>query len=228
MEELVQALFDDASLTRNGTVKITKSLNRLKIPSTVQAILASRIDRLAPPEKDLLQILAIVGREFPLSLIREVSKQSDDDLNRMLNDLQVGEFIHEKPAVGDVEYTFKHALTQEVASNSVLNERRKHLHERTGAAIESLYADRLDDHVNELAHHYERSTNIEKAVEYLSMAGRRASQRAAHLEAIGNLSSGLELLMKLPETPERDRQELALQSALGPSLMELETIPLRR
>jgi adenylate cyclase len=74
--------------------------------------------------------------------------------------------------------------------------------------------------VNELAHHYERSTNIEKAVEYLSMAGRRASQRAAHLEAIGNLSSGLELLMKLPETPERDRQELALQSALGPSLME--------
>jgi tetratricopeptide (TPR) repeat protein len=220
MEELVRALFDDASLTRNGAVKITKSLSRLKIPSTVQAILASRIDRLPPAEKDLLQILAIVGREFPLSLIREVTKQSDDDLNRMLNDLQLGEFIYEQPAIGEVEYTFKHALTQEVASNSVLNERRRHLHERTGAAIESLYADRLDDHVNELAHHYERSTNIEKAVEYLSIAGRRASQRAAHLEAINNLSSGLELLMKLPRTPERDRQELALQSALGPSLME--------
>ena len=89
------------------------------------------------------------------------------------------------PAVGDIEYTFKHALTQEVASNSVLNERRRHLHERTGAAIELLYADRLEDHVNELAHHYGRSTNIEKAVEYLSMAANMGHVHPERIEQRG-------------------------------------------
>ena len=77
----------------------------------------------------------------------------------MLDDLQLGEFIYEQPAVGDVEYTFKHALTQEVAYNSMLSDRRKLLHERTGAAIETLYAASIDDHLSELAHHYGRSGN---------------------------------------------------------------------
>ncbi len=90
-------------------------------------------------EKDLLQTLAVLGREFSLSLVREVTKQSDDELNQILNDLQLGEFIYEQPAVGDLEYTFKHALTQEVGYNSVLAERRKALHERSGQAIERLY-----------------------------------------------------------------------------------------
>ena len=106
-------------------MKLTRSLNTLKIPPTVQAILAARIDRLPADDKDLLQTLAVIGREFPLSLIRAVVTKSDDELNRLLNDLQLGEFIYEQPAVGDIEYTFKHALTQEVAYNSVLVERRK-------------------------------------------------------------------------------------------------------
>ena len=104
----------------------------LKIPPTVQGILAARIDRLPADAKDLLQTLAVIGREFPLSLIRAVVAKSDDELNRLLNDLQLGEFIYEQPAVGDTEYIFKHALTQEVAYNSVLIERRKQLHERIG------------------------------------------------------------------------------------------------
>ncbi len=139
MEEIVQALFEDGALVRNGAVKLTRSLDQLKIPPTVQAILAARIDRLPPDEKDLLQTLAVLGREFSLSLVREVTKQSDDELNQILNDLQLGEFIYEQPAVGDLEYTFKHALTQEVGYNSVLAERRKALHERSGQAIERLY-----------------------------------------------------------------------------------------
>src|SRR5215469_6172693 len=104
MEETVQSLLDDGSLVCNGTVKLARPLAELKIPPTVQAILASRIDRLPSDAKDLLQTLAVIGREFPLSLVREVTKQSDDDLNRMLNDLQLGEFIYEQPAVGDIEY----------------------------------------------------------------------------------------------------------------------------
>ena len=138
MEETVQVLFDEGALVRDGAaVKLTRSLDALKIPPTVQGILAARIDRLPADAKELLQTLAVIGREFPLSLIRAVVPKSEDELNRLLNDLQLGEFIYEQPAVGDTEYVFKHALTQEVAYNSVLMERRQQLHERTGAALET-------------------------------------------------------------------------------------------
>jgi predicted ATPase len=154
MEETVQALFDDAALVRNGTVKLTKSLNQLKIPPTVQAILAARMDRLPPDEKDLLQTLAVIGREFSFGLLRNVVAKSDDELNRMLTDLQLGEFIYEQPATDDIEFIFKHALTQDVAAKSMLIEKRKALHERTAQAIEALYAGHLDDQFGNLAHHY--------------------------------------------------------------------------
>ncbi|HSR58596.1 MAG TPA: AAA family ATPase, partial [Candidatus Binataceae bacterium] len=111
MEEIVQALQEDGALVRDGTVKLTRPLDTLKIPPTVQAILASRIDRLPAAEKELLQTLAVIGMEFPLTLAREVIKKPDDELNQMLNALQLAEFIYEQPAAGDVEYTFKHALT---------------------------------------------------------------------------------------------------------------------
>ncbi len=155
MEETVQVLLDEGALVRDGaTARLTKPLGELKIPPTVQSILAARIDHLPSDEKDLLQTLSVIGREFPLSLIREVVVKSDDELKRMLTDLQLGEFIYEQPAMGDVEYTFKHALTQEVAYHSVLMERRRVLHDRAGKAIEALYADHLDDRLAELAHHF--------------------------------------------------------------------------
>ena len=133
MEEIVQVLFDEGALVRDGAaVRLTKPLNALKIPPTVQGILAARIDRLPADAKELLQTLAVIGREFPLSLIHAVVAKSDEELNRLLNDLQLGEFIYEQPAMGDIEYIFKHALTQEVAYNSVLMERRRQLHERSG------------------------------------------------------------------------------------------------
>jgi predicted ATPase len=153
IEEIVQALFDEGALVRNGAVKVTRSLAQLRLPPTVQGILASRIDRLPPEQKELLQTLAVIGREFAFGLVKAVVSKSEDDLTRMLADLQLAEFIYEQPAAGDVEYTFKHALTHDVAYNSVLNERRRLLHERIGAALESLYADLLNDHLAELAHH---------------------------------------------------------------------------
>ena len=94
--------------------------------------------------------------------------KSDDELERMLDDLQLAEFIYEQPATGDIEYIFKHALTQEVAYNSLLVERRKLLHERAGQALESLFAGPVGRSSGELAHHYGRSDNADKAVEYLS------------------------------------------------------------
>jgi class 3 adenylate cyclase/tetratricopeptide (TPR) repeat protein len=228
MEETVHVLLDEGALVRDGTaVKLTKPLAELKIPPTVQAILAARIDRLPSDAKELLQTLAVIGREFPLSLIRAVVRKSDDEIGRMLDDLQLGEFIYEQPAVGDTEYVFKHALTQEVAYNSVLIERRKQLHERIGAALETLYASSLDDHLAELAHHYGRSANLERAVYYLSRAGTQALNRSAFAEALAQLQQGLEWIKKLPESPERDARELELASALAMVLVVMRGLTAR-
>src|SRR5262249_39676431 len=158
----------------NGEIRLATPLASLRIPLTVQIILASRIDRLPADEKDLLQTGAVIGTEFSLCVARAVSGKSDDDMNRMLNDLQIAEFIYEQPAPGDVDYTFKHALTHDVAYKSLLTERRKLLHGLIGKAIESLYPDRLEDHLTELAHHFDRGGNALKAVDYLGRTGIRA------------------------------------------------------
>src|SRR6202035_5727450 len=203
------------ALVRNGAVKLARSLSQLRLPTTVQGILASRIDRLSAEQKELLQTLAVIGRESPLGLIREVASKAEAQLERMLADLRAAEFIYEQPALTDAEYIFKHALTQEVAYNSLLIGRRKLLRERAGRALESMFAERLDDHLGQLAHHFSRSDNVSKAVEYLGRAGQHALQRSAYADAIGGLNAAIDLLQKLPDGPKRIDKELQLQLALG-------------
>jgi tetratricopeptide (TPR) repeat protein len=215
MEEMVQNLFEEGTLARNGEIKLTRPLSGIRIPTTVQAMLAARIDRLPADEKDLLQTLTVIGREFPLVLVACLLSISDDELNRMLSDLQLGEFIYEQPAAGGIEYIFKHALTQEVSYNSILVERRKHIHERVAQAVESLFAASLADHYTELAHHYGRSGNASKAVNYLHLAGQQAMNRSAYVEASGQLTSALELLRIQPDDLERDRTEVAMRFSLA-------------
>ncbi len=225
MEETVQVLLDDGGLVRDGSaLKLTRPLAELKIPPTVQAILAARIDRLPAAERELLHTLAIVGKEFQLGLVREVLRLNlphatdggdDDKLNRMLAELQLAEFIYEQPSAGDVEYTFKHALTQEVAYNSVLAERRKPMHEQIAQAIERTCAAQLDDHLAELAHHYRRSGNAAKAIDYLVLAAQQALSRGALTEGRDGLKASLELLEALPTGVERMRREAAIEVTLG-------------
>src|SRR6202166_373391 len=136
----------------------------------------------------------------------------------MLSELQLAEFIYEQPTVGDLEYTFKHALTHEVAYHSVLNERRRLLHGRIGAALESMYADSLDDHVAELAHHYARSGNPEKGVEYCLRALEQCGEHGSHAEAVAHFGTGLDLLQKLPDDDQRAELELDLRNAVGDAL----------
>ncbi len=219
MEEIVQALFEDGVLQRNRTVTLARSLNAVKVPATVQAVLASRIDRLRAEERELLQTVAVLGREFPLGLVRRMTLKPDAELERILAELQSAEFIYEQPAAGDVEYVFKHALTQEVAYNALLIERRKFLHERAGLALESMFAEQFEDHLDELAHHYSRSDNLAKAVEYLGRAGQQALRRPAYADATNSLSAALTLLHRLPVDPKRFQPELLLQLALGPALI---------
>ena len=215
MEEIFQALLEDRSLQRNGSVKLVRPVQQLRLPPTVQGTLAARIDRLPREEKELLQTLAVIGTEFPFTLVREVVQLQSEHLDRLLSVLQTGEFIYEQPAAGDVEYSFKHALTHDVAYNSLLTERRRLLHERTGQALEALYPERHDDYLPELANHFDRSGNIPKAVEYLGRAGVRAAQQAAYSEALGHLTRALKLLGQLPDDTDRARCELDLQVALA-------------
>jgi len=215
MEETVQMLFDEGSLVHNGSVKQTRPLAELKIPPTVQAILASRIDRLPAEEKELLQTLAVIGWEFPLALVHEVTRHVEEELRRKLDNLQSAEFIYEQPAIGDLEYSFKHALTQEVVYGSVLVEKRKNLHKRVAAAIETLYQEQIDQHVSELAHHYQRSGDVERAVLCLKRAAEQVAERSAVVEAQGRLEEAIGLLRTLPPSQARDRSELALQTALA-------------
>jgi len=214
IEETVQVLFDEGALVLDGRIKLTKPLAELKIPPTVQAILASRIDRSPRDVKELLQTLAVIGREFPLSLIRAVVAKPDDQLHHLLNDLQLGEFIYEQPTVGENEYIFKHALTQEVAYGSVLIERRRQLHDRIGSALEKLYASSIDDHLAELAHHYGHTNNPEKAVQYHALASEQALSRAAFNEALSLGRAGLALVPELAVGAESRQREFGLLSTL--------------
>jgi class 3 adenylate cyclase/predicted ATPase len=222
MEEVVQTLAEEGVLSgERGNYRLEKAPIELRISPTVQGVLAARIDRLAADEKDLLHQLAIIGRQFPLSLVRQVVTQPEEELYHLLASLQRKEFLYEQPALPEPDYIFKHALTQEVAYGTVLHERRKALHERTAQAIETLYRATLDEHYSELAYHYTRSGNTEKAVEYLHRAGQQAVQRSAHAEAINHLTTALELLKTLPDTPTRTQHELTLQIAFGVPLMAI-------
>ncbi|MFC6672902.1 adenylate/guanylate cyclase domain-containing protein [Marinobacterium aestuariivivens] len=220
IEEVVQTLAEEQVLVgRRGHYRLGTSAGDLQLPMTVQGVLAARIDRLPPDSKALLQVLAVIGKALPFGLVRQVTGESHDDLMLLLNRLQDADFIYSIPAFPEQEFAFKHALTLEVAYRSLLNERRSDLHERTARAIESRYRDRLDEHYGELAHHYGRSGNTDKAIEYLQLAGQQAVQRYANSEAIAQLSKALELIGSLPESPQRDSLELAARLTSGPALM---------
>ncbi len=220
MEEVVQTLVEDGTLTGDrGNYRLAQAVVTLQLPPTVQGVLAARIDRLAADEKALMQQLAVIGREFPLSLVKHVIVQPEEDLYRLLSSLQHKEFLYEQPAFPDVEYMFKHALTQEVAYGTVLHEQRKSLHEQTAQVMERLYHGRLEEHFSDLAYHYSRSENTQKAVEYLHKAGQQAVQRSANAEAITHLSTALELLKSLPVSRERAHQELTLLLTLSSPLL---------
>jgi tetratricopeptide (TPR) repeat protein len=215
VEEMVQALFDEEVVVHDGAaVKVARPLSRVHIPTTVQGVLVSRIDRLSPDEKQLLQTLAVIGREFPLPLIQRVAKSSEEELERMLSRLQSADFINEEPALPDIKYTFKHALTQEVAYNSLLAERRQLIHQQIAEAMESWYGERLNDHSKELALHYSRSGNALKAIKYLRLAGEQAASRSFLEEAICELEAALGLLPKLENASVRDEHELTIRTAL--------------
>ena len=216
LEESVRALVETKVLVgdRRG-YRAAKPIEAIRVPGTVQAVLATRIDRLPSEDRRLLQSAAVVGKDVPFALLNAIAELPDETLRHSLARLRAAEFLYETSRYPDVEYTFKHALTHDVAYGSLLHERRRALHVQIVDAIERLYPDRLIDHVERLAHHAVQGEDHPRAVRYLLQAGKRAAARSTLPQAMRHLGKGLELLRMLPEGPERDRQELALQTAIG-------------
>jgi class 3 adenylate cyclase/tetratricopeptide (TPR) repeat protein len=221
LEESVRTLVETHVLVgERGAYRLMKPPGTWQIPATAQAILAARIDRLPADDKRLLQAAAVVGRDVSLTLLEAIAEVSADGLRRGLMRLQSAEFLYETNAFPDVEYTFKHALTHEVAYGTVLQDRRRILHARIAETIERLYPSRLTEHVERLAHHALRGEMWDRAVSYLRQAGAKAFARSANQEAVAHFEQALAALTHLPETRETLDQgvdlRLALRNALWP------------
>ena len=220
LEESVRTLVEmNVIAGERGNYRLAKPIGSIHVPASVQAVLAARIDRLTFEAKQLLQCASVIGKDFPFALLDAVTELSEENLRRELGHLQAAEFIYETRLFPDLEYTFKHALTHEVAYGSLLQDRRHGLHGRIVEAIEKLYADRLIEQVERLAHHSVRAELWEKTVEYLHQAGKKAAIRSATQEAIAYFEQALEALEHLPESRPRIEKAIDIRVDLGPVLI---------
>ena len=222
LEESVRTLVETAALVGTpGAYRLAAPLQGMPVPATVQAVLAARIDRLAPEEKGLLQTAAVLGTDVPFALLRAIADVPEAALHRSLAHLQAAEFLYETRLFPEPEYTFKHALTHEVAYGSLLLERRRGLHARLVEAIEALAPDRGGEQVERLAHHALRGEVWDKAVTYCQQAGARAYDRAAFREAVAAFEQALQALAHLPEDGDTRVLAIDLRLALGDALTQL-------
>ena len=220
LEESVRTLVESAALVGEaGAYRLAKAVAAIEVPPTVQAILATRIDRLAPALKRLLQAASVVGKDVPFALLEAIAEIGGDELRHALSELQTAEFLYEARLFPDLEYTFKHALTHDVAYGSLLEDRRRALHAAVVEVIERLHADRLGEEIEVLAHHAARARLGAKAVQYLRQAGEKAVARSANREAVGLFEAALELLAEMAETPATLSDMCDIHIALGPALI---------
>ena len=194
-----------------GAYRLAQAVPSIQVPATVQAVLAARIDRLPPEEKRLLQTAAVIGMEVPLALLQAIAELPEETLHRGLTHLQAAEFLYETRLFPEHAYTFKHALTHEVAYRSLLQERRRALHARIVEALETLAGDRLADQVERLADHAVRGEVWDKALLYCRQAGAKAMERSASREAVGCYEQALAALEHLPEQRALHEQAIDLR-----------------
>jgi predicted ATPase len=214
LEESVRTLVETGALVGEpGAYRLAQALPTIQVPATVQAVLAARIDRLSPEDKRLLQTAAVIGHEVPFPLLQAIGEVPEEALHRGLDHLQAAELFYETRLFPEREYTFKHALTHEVAYGGLLQERRRVLHGRIVEVLEALAAERLAEQVDRLAHHALRGEVWDKAVTYCQQAGARTWDRAAFREAVAAFEQALQALAHLPESG--DTRVLALELRLA-------------
>jgi DNA-binding SARP family transcriptional activator len=201
LEETVRTLVETKTLVgERGQYRLTRPVQAIQVPPTVQAMLAARIDQLPPDNKRLLQVASVIGsKNVPFTLLHAIAELPEETLRGGLKSLQSAELLYETGLYPDLEYSFKHALTHEVTYGGLLRERRRALHGRIVDAIERLHQDRLGGEVERLAHHAVRGELREKAVHYLLQAGRKAAARSALPDALRWFEQALGALEELPE-----------------------------
>ena len=199
VEELVKSLEESSALRReDGRLALARPLTEIAVPGTIQDVIAARIDRLPEAPKRTLQLASVIGREFTRRLVdrlAEIRERSEE----FLRELTALELIHERRLFPELAYMFKHALTQDVAYASLLVQRRKELHGLVGLAIEELYADRLPEHYEMLAHHFSQAENWERALGYLLKAADKATKAFGLRQAIELYGQALEAARHLGE-----------------------------
>jgi class 3 adenylate cyclase/tetratricopeptide (TPR) repeat protein len=222
LEESVRTLVEIGVLVGTpGAYRLAQALPAIQVPATVQAVLAARIDRLPPEAKRLLQTAAVIGTEVPLPLLQAMAELPEAALHGGLVHLQAAEFLYETRLFPEHAYTFKHALTHEVAYGSLLQERRRVLHARIVEALEQLAAERLAEQVERLAYHALRGEVWDKALAYSRQAGEKALARSAYREAVSYFEQALSTLPQLPETRATREQAIDLRLALRTALRPL-------
>jgi len=222
LEESVRALVEaEVLVSTPGAYHLAQALPTIQVPATVQAVLAARIDRLPADAKHLLQTAAVIGHEVPLVLLQAVADLAEEALHRSLAQLQGAEFLYETRLFPEREYTFKHALTHEVAYGSLLQERRRTLHAGIVGALEGLYADRLTGQVDRRAHHALRGEVWDQAVAYCHQTGAKAMTHSAYRDAVSYFEQALDALQRLPERPDTQTQAIDLRLDLRGALFLL-------
>jgi class 3 adenylate cyclase/tetratricopeptide (TPR) repeat protein len=221
LEESVRTMLETNVLAgERGQYKLAMPLAGIQMPSRVQALLSARIDRLPAEHKHLLQTAAVIGKDVPFTLLQAIVNMPDESLRLGLAQLQTAEFVYETALFPDLEYTFKHALTHEVAYSSMLQERRRVVHALIAKAMETLYSGRLTEHVERLSQHAFRGQLWQEAVQYLKQAGDKALARSAIQEAVAYFDQALKALQQLPNNPVNTEQaidlRLELRNALHP------------
>ncbi len=211
MEEFTRSLLERGYIERkDGHYVLTVKPSDIQVPETVQGIISARMDRLEKVLKETMQVASVIGREFAYRIL-QVLTGMQDELRAYVFSLQELEFIYEKSLFPELEYMFKHNLTQEVAYNSLLLKRRKEIHERAGKAIEELYKDRLGEFYEVLAHHYSRSDNLEKAYEYLVLAAIKAAYSYSLRENYRFSKEAIQVLNRGPQTEENKRKGIEIR-----------------
>jgi len=222
VEEIVRSLIGTGVLEgARGGYRLARPFSSVQVPPTVQAVLAARIDALPAAEKRLLQEAAVIGHDVPLALLLTISGLTEDKLRGLLENLQAAEFLYVTQLFPVLQYAFKHSLTHDVTYSGVLHERRRDIHARVVDAIEKLYADRLGEQVERLAHHAARGELQEKAVHYLRLAGGKAAARSALLDARAWFEQALGILKALPESRATLEQAFEIRLEMRPVLRKL-------
>jgi len=221
MEEFTHTLLETGSIERKDSQYVlSRESSDIQVPDTIQGIISARMDRLEDNLKRIMQIASVIGKEFAFHILQTITGMRDELKFHLLN-LQGLEFIYEKTLFPELEYIFKHALTQEVAYNSLLLKRRKEIHEKIGNAIEELYPERLEEFYEMLAYHYSKSENLEKAYQYLKLAGDKATRNYSHRDALNFFKKAIDTLDHLPETDETKREQIEVRLLMGIPMVTL-------